>query len=70
MDLFWKHKITVASLLFFATRYMSLVVTVTGLPYDVPLEVSSYLVQLLSNAEIMDVKIDVRIPSLPLPVNC
>ena len=57
VDLFWKHKITVASVLFFATRYISLVVTVMGLPYDVTLEVSGYLVQLLSNAtdSMMDV---------------
>ena len=40
MELFWNRKITVASVLFVANRYLPLIVISLGLPNDVPVEVS------------------------------
>ena len=40
VDLFWKRKITMATVLFIVNRYVPLAATIMNLPYSVTIQVS------------------------------
>ena len=49
VDLFWKRKITLAAVIFFASRYISLCFHLFGFPFQMSLQVNMQSIELVSN---------------------